>query len=65
MYLKGMKGATRMRTTVEVYKRRTGWGFRVKAGNGEIIATSETYTRRQGAERGAKRAYPKATIKTT
>ena len=54
-----------MRTTVEVYKRRTGWGFRVKAGNGEIIATSETYTRRQGAERGAKRAYPKATIKTT
>lgn len=28
------------------------WYFGIKGGNGENLATSETYTRRHGAERG-------------
>lgn len=29
-----------------------GWRFRIRAGNGEIVATSESYTSKQGALRG-------------
>lgn len=31
-----------------------GWRFRVKGRNGEIVATSESYTRALDAERGLK-----------
>lgn len=31
------------------------WYFVAKAGNGEIMATSETYTRKHDAARGARR----------
>ena len=30
------------------------WRWRLKAANGEIVAQSEAYTRREDAERGAK-----------
>ncbi len=43
---------------VEVFPRKDGWGFRVRAGNHQIIAVSESYTTRSGAVRGAKRAAP-------
>lgn len=36
----------------EVFKSKGEWYFRLKAGNGEIIATSEGYTTRQGALKG-------------
>ena len=40
---------------IEVYEAADGsHRFRVKAGNGEIVASSEGYTRRDSAERGAK-----------
>jgi uncharacterized protein YegP (UPF0339 family) len=29
-----------------------GWRFRIRAGNGEIVATSESYTRINDAHRG-------------
>lgn len=57
----------RVRTTYEVFqgKDRKGskkirydpalWYFHLVAGNGEIIASSEGYTRRFTAEQGAKR----------
>jgi uncharacterized protein YegP (UPF0339 family) len=31
------------------------WYFRIKAGNGQIVAASEGYTRKADAVRGAKR----------
>lgn len=38
---------------IQVYPDTAGgWRFRVTAGNGEIIAQSEAYTRRADAERG-------------
>lgn len=37
----------------ELYMRDDGdWGFRLRAANGELIATSEGYTRKQSAEDG-------------
>ena len=36
----------------EVFKSKDQWYFRLKAGNGEIIATSEGYTTEQGALKG-------------
>jgi uncharacterized protein YegP (UPF0339 family) len=35
----------------EVYKDKTG-GFRLKAGNGEVIASSESYKTKAGALNG-------------
>lgn len=38
---------------VEVYQDAAGeWRFRVKGGNGEIVAVSEGYTRKDDAKRG-------------
>lgn len=36
----------------EVYKSKGQWYFRLKAGNGEIIAQSEGYKTKQGAMKG-------------
>ncbi len=37
----------------ELYKDRSGqFRFRLKAGNGEIIATSEAYASKSGAQNG-------------
>jgi hypothetical protein len=41
--------------SVEYYKDSAGgFRFRVKGGNGEIVATSESYTRKRDAKRGYK-----------
>ena len=46
--------------TATVYLDRTarGWRYRVRAGNGEIIATSEGYTRRASAVRAVRANHP-------
>lgn len=51
-----------MRTIVEVFKGRgtKPFRFRVKGGNGQIISSSQGYTRKQDARRGGRRAYPGA-----
>lgn len=36
----------------EVYTSKNGWRWRLKAGNGEIVATGEEYTTKDGAVRG-------------
>lgn len=36
----------------EVYEARDGFRFRLKAGNGEVVATGEAYTTRDGAHKG-------------
>lgn len=36
----------------EIYKSKDKWYFRLKAGNGEIIAQSEAYNTKQGAMKG-------------
>jgi len=39
----------------ELYKDKAGkFRFRLKAGNGEIIATSESYETKAGAQKGIK-----------
>lgn len=49
-------------TTVHVYTSRDGFRFRAKSRNGKIIAVSEAYTRPSDAKRGARRAFPQASI---
>jgi uncharacterized protein YegP (UPF0339 family) len=53
----GSKRVTvKRRARVEVFKDRKGqWRFRLIAGNGEIIAQSEGYTRKYTATLGARR----------
>ena len=36
----------------EVYEAKDGFRFRLKAGNGEIVATGEAYATRDGAHKG-------------
>ena len=36
----------------EVYESKGGWRWRLKAGNGEVVATGEEYTTKDGAVRG-------------
>lgn len=36
----------------EVYEAGDGWRFRLKASNGEIVATGEAYTSKAGAKGG-------------
>lgn len=38
----------------EVYKSGNGYRWRLKAGNGEIVASSEQYTTKDGAKRGCR-----------
>lgn len=42
-----------MAAKFEIYEVKDGFRFKLKAGNGEIVATSESYTSRSGARRGA------------
>lgn len=45
-----------MRAKFEVYESRDGqFRWRLKAGNGEIVATSEGYTTKYSAKRSAER----------
>ena len=37
----------------EVYPSKDGWRWRLKAGNGRIVATGEAHTRRADAVRAA------------
>lgn len=42
-----------MKSVFEIYPDRSGeWRFRLKAKNGEIIATGESYKTKQGCIRG-------------
>lgn len=56
-----------MAGTFEVYQDASGqYRFRLKAGNGEVVATGEAYTTKDGAHRGCEavqRAAADATIK--
>lgn len=46
-------------TWVEIYERKDGErAFRQRSANNQIISTSQGYTRRSDAIRGAKRAHP-------
>ncbi|QMU78578.1 DUF1508 domain-containing protein [Streptacidiphilus sp. PB12-B1b] len=51
----------------EVYEDKAHmWRFRLKAGNGEVVAVGESYPTRSGAEKGCeavKRAAAEADIK--
>jgi hypothetical protein len=46
------------RRRLEVYAADDGWRWRLKAGNGEIVATGEAHTREQDAERAARTQFP-------
>ena len=45
-------------TKIEVYQAADGWRFRVKGGNGEIIAVGEAYVRKEGADAAARALAP-------
>lgn len=48
-----------MVTEVEIFKGLDNlWYYREKAANGEIIGSSEGYTRKHNAKRAAKRKWP-------
>lgn len=57
-----------MKSVFEIYQDRSGeWRFRLKAKNGEIIATGEGYKTKQGCIRGVesvKRNAAKAIVMT-
>jgi len=36
----------------EIYEAKDGWRFRLKAGNGEVVATGEAYSSRSAAVKG-------------
>ncbi len=36
----------------ELYKSKNGYRWRLKAGNGEIVATGEEYSSKDGAKKG-------------
>ena len=40
--------------TIHVFQAADGWRFHAKAGNNEIIFQSESYTRKEDAERAAR-----------
>ncbi|MFZ1258536.1 MAG: DUF1508 domain-containing protein [Candidatus Saccharimonas sp.] len=41
-----------MAAKFEVYKSKNGYRWRLKAGNGEVVATGEEYTTKDGAVKG-------------
>ena len=46
-------GGSRMAGKYEIYADKSqGFRFRLKAGNGEVIATSESYTTKAAAQKG-------------
>lgn len=42
----------------QVFRRGDGWRFRIKGGNGEVIASSEAYRNRKDAEAAARALLP-------
>ena len=46
-----------MTSKVEVFQGKSDWYFRVIAANGEIVAASEGYTTKAGAEEGVEAMY--------
>lgn len=59
------KPKTKRGDTLVIYKGRGAkpWRFRHVAGNGEIIAQGQAYTRKADATRGARRAVPGVPIR--
>ncbi len=54
-----------MAAKFELYQAKDGWRFRLKAGNGEVVATSEAYSSKEGAVKGCeavKRAAAEAQV---
>lgn len=54
-----------MAAKFELYEAKDGWRFRLKAGNGEVVATSEAYSSKEGAVKGCeavKRAAAEAQV---
>lgn len=54
-----------MAAKFELYEAKDGWRFRLKAGNGEVVATSEAYSSKDGAVKGCeavKRAAAEAEV---
>ncbi len=52
----------------EIYPSKSGYRWRLKAGNGEIVATGEEYSNKEGAKKGCEatvRAATDATIVDT
>jgi uncharacterized protein len=41
-----------MAAKAEIYESSKGWRFRIKAGNGEIVAVGEEYATEDGAKKG-------------
>ena len=41
-----------MAAKFEVYESKNGYRWRLKAGNGEVVATGEEYTTEDGAKKG-------------
>lgn len=41
-----------MAAKIELYEANDGWRFRIKSGNGEIVAVGEAYSSRDAALRG-------------
>ncbi len=41
-----------MAAKFEVYQAKDGWRVRLKAGNGEVVATGEAYSTKEGAVKG-------------
>ena len=41
-----------MAAKAEIYEAKDGWRFRIKAGNGEVVATGEAYSSEDGARKG-------------
>jgi hypothetical protein len=53
------KGKAKVQATRgQVFQRGDGWRFRIKAGNGEVIATGEAYRNRKDAEAAARALLP-------
>lgn len=53
------KAAATGYTWVEIYERKDGrLAFRQRSANNQVISSSQGYTRRSSAIRGAKRAHP-------
>lgn len=47
---------------VTVFKAKDGWRWRAQAGNNEIVAQGEAYTRKEDAERAAGGVFPGVTV---
>jgi uncharacterized protein YegP (UPF0339 family) len=45
-------------TRAQVFQRSDGWRFRIKAANGEVIATGEAYKAKRDAVAAAKALVP-------